>query len=83
MVLGTAPYPLGPLACKVQKLSILFPHFLNIYMKLLGEVIQRSGLNCHQHVDDTQLCLVQPEDPKDAVITMNMCLEAVLEWKGG
>lgn len=29
----------------------------------------RFGLNCHQFVDDTQLYLVLPADPKKAVET--------------
>lgn len=39
---------------------ILLPHdnipiLFNIYMKLLREFIQGSGLWCHQYADDTQL----------------------------
>lgn len=34
--------------------SVLLPVLPNTYMKLLGEVLWRFGLVCHQYWDDTQ-----------------------------
>lgn len=33
--------------------TILNPIFFNIYVKLLGEVIQKFGLCCHQYAKGT------------------------------
>lgn len=58
--------------------SILF----NICTKLQRLFIWRAGLDYHQYGDDTQLCLVFPEDPREAVETMTQFLEEVLGWIG-
>ncbi|XP_048340522.1 malignant fibrous histiocytoma-amplified sequence 1 homolog [Sphaerodactylus townsendi] len=50
-----------------------------IYVKLLGEVVQRLGLDCHQYAGDTQLFFAFLVDPMEAAETLNQCLEAVLE----
>lgn len=50
----------------------------NRYMRLLGEVIMRFGLFCHLYVNDTQLYLTLPSDPKDAVKSLNQRLEVIL-----
>ena len=49
-------------------------------MKLLGGVIQRCGLRCHQYADDTQLYLSFSSNPGEAVAILNQCLSIVMEW---
>lgn len=58
--------------------SILSPMLVNIFMKLLGEVIQSFGLSCHQYVDGAHLFLALSADPIVDVVTVNQCLKAVL-----
>ncbi|KAF7240352.1 E3 ubiquitin-protein ligase MARCH9 [Varanus komodoensis] len=58
----------------VDKGSILSPMLFNIYMKLLGEVIRRFGLQIHQYADDTQLYLSFTSTPGEAVAVLNRCL---------
>lgn len=61
--------------------SAIFPMLFKINVKPLGEVITREfGRRCHQCVDDTQLCLTVPLDPKGAMEVLNQCLEAVMGW---
>lgn len=56
-----------PLTYGVPQWLVLCPMLLNTYMKLLSEIIRRFGLQYHQSTDDTQLCLMLPSDPKQAV----------------
>ena len=52
----------------------------NIYMKLLGEVLQSFGVQCHQYEDDTQLFLSFPPNSREDVLTLNQCLASVKGW---
>ncbi|KAF7243599.1 Collagen alpha-1(XXI) chain [Varanus komodoensis] len=49
-------------------------------MKLLGEVIRRFGLKCHQYSGDTQFCLWFSSDPGVAGSTLNRCQDSVMDW---
>ncbi|KAF7245146.1 Receptor-type tyrosine-protein phosphatase mu [Varanus komodoensis] len=52
----------------------------NFYMKPLGEVIRRCGLQNHQYADDTQLYLSFLTNPGEAVAVLNQCLAEVMGW---
>lgn len=47
---------------------------------MLGEVIWRFWLSCYQYVDNIELYLSFPVDPREAVETTNRYLETVLRW---
>lgn len=49
----------------------------NTYVKLLGEVIRRADLHCHQYVDDTLLCLRLSSYPREALERRTHGLEEV------
>lgn len=52
----------------------------HIYVKLLSEIIRRSGLRCHQQADDRQVSFTISLDPKEAMETLNHYLEKVMGW---
>ena len=52
----------------------------NIYMRPLGGVIRGCGASCHQYADDTQLYISFLPTTVDAVLSLQHCLEAVLQW---
>ena len=49
-------------------------------MRPLGQVIRRCGASCHQYADDTQLYISFFPTTVDAVLSLQRCLEAVLQW---
>lgn len=55
--------------------SVLF----HIYMKTLGEIIQWSGVGCHQDADDTQLFSF-PSNSREAK-ALESCLERANKLK--
>uniref|UniRef100_A0A803TXA5 Reverse transcriptase domain-containing protein n=1 Tax=Anolis carolinensis TaxID=28377 RepID=A0A803TXA5_ANOCA len=71
-----------PLTCGVPQGSVLSPMLINIYMKLLGEIIQSFGVRCHLYADDVQLCHSFPPVTQEAVQVLNRCLAAVSDWMG-
>lgn len=52
----------------------------NIYMKLLGEIIQEFGVECHQYVVVAQLYLSLPSHSKEAVEVLRHCLDLIGHW---
>lgn len=48
--------------------------------KSSGWGCDRSGLWCHQYVDDTQPLHAIPSDPKEVVETLNCALDMVMGW---
>ena len=52
----------------------------NIYMRPLGEVIRGCRALCHQYADDTQLYISFSPTAGDAILSLQRCLGAVLEW---
>lgn len=51
----------------VSQESTLCSTLFDIYLKLLGEVIRRLDLHCHQYSDDTQLYLRPPSNTREEV----------------
>ena len=58
---------------------IISPILFNIYMRLLRGIIRGCGASCHQYADDTQLYISLPT-ASDAVLSLQRCLGAVLQW---
>ena len=52
----------------------------NIYMRPLGGVIRECGALCNQYADDTQLYISFSPTAVDAVLSLQRCLESVLQW---
>lgn len=57
-------------------------HFIQCYMRLLGEVIHQISVRHHQYVDETQLCIIILGQGRDAVEFFIWFLEAVRKWTG-
>lgn len=55
--------------------SVLSPMLFNTYIQLLGEIIRKFKLQCHQYVDDIQLYLSFSSNPKEVVEG-----EAIMSW---
>ena len=49
-------------------------------MRPLGGVIRGCGASCHQYADDTQLYISFSSTSVDAILSLQRCLETVLEW---
>ena len=49
-------------------------------MRPLGGVIRGCGASCHQYADDTQLYISFSPTTVDAVLSLQRCLDAVLQW---
>lgn len=54
--------------------------FFNIYVKIVGEVIQRFELGCHQYANHIQLCCKLSKDTIEIVKILNCYLGTILEW---
>lgn len=80
MVLGDCCSSTWPLTYELSQGSIFSPVLLNV--KVLGKLIRRSGLKCHQYNDDLRLYLSIPSDHKAAVENVNLGLEPVMGLKG-
>lgn len=59
---------------------MLSPGLLNIYLKLLGVVINNFGAQCHRDADDMQLYLSITSDSGEPVQALDQCLNAVVDW---
>lgn len=57
-----------------------FPHFLNIYVELLRQIIQEFGVGWHQYVDDAQLCFSMLPTLKIQWKSWAACLNAIRDW---
>lgn len=68
---------------RVAQGFIFSPLLLKVYMKLLGEIMWRFGVKCHQHADDTQLHLFFPSDPGPQVYTDNWMWGEPTETESG
>lgn len=55
--------------------SLLF----NVYMKLLGEIVEEFGMIGHQYIDDTQLGFCLRAELGVFVEILNRCLEKVMK----
>lgn len=53
------------------------PILFNTYIKLLGEIVRRFGLQCYPYAADTQLYFTLPSDPTGTMETQNWCLGEV------
>ena len=67
----SAPWNLN---CGVPQRSIISPMLFNIYMRPLGGVIKGCGASCHQ------LYISFSPTSVNAVLSLQRCLETVLEW---
>lgn len=47
-------------------------------MKLLGEVVRRFEMKCHQHEDNTKLCFLFTSEPVENVQVFNRCIEFLM-----
>lgn len=73
------PWPQTPKSC--YRGLILFSMLLNIYMKLLGEVIRRGRLWSHQdHAYDTHLYCLFWSNSKGTTDVVNQCLVPIIGW---
>ncbi|KAF7236074.1 Vomeronasal type-2 receptor 26 [Varanus komodoensis] len=80
MVLGDYGFAPWQLCHGLPQGSILSPLQFNVYMKPLGEVIRRCGLQNHQYADDTQLYLWFSINPGEAVAVLNWCQAEEMGW---
>ena len=72
----SAPWSLN---CGVPQGTINSPTLFNIYMMPLGGVIRGYGASCHQFANNTQLYISFSPTTVDAVLSLQRCLEAVLQ----
>lgn len=55
---------------------------INIYRKLLGELICHHGVSCHQYPEDSQLFISASGKLSVAVHILSCCPEAMRVWMG-
>lgn len=80
LVLGEGMVSGYPLECGGFLWGNPLPNLFNIYMYPLAQLVQRLGLECHQHVDDTQLYSLMAGWLDTTSINLVKWLEAVLRW---
>lgn len=59
---------------------MLFPMLFNINMNILGVVIGRSGIRCHQYADITKIYFSVISESGKAMQALYQCLDTVVGY---
>ena len=82
VIIGKTTSNPHPVDFGVPQGSILGPDLFTLYVAPLQDIVAAYNFNSMFYADDSQLCIaIKPNDQSSALVTLQNCVNAVINWK--